>query len=45
MRLTQLSDEKVAAFGVKDDLSLPKKDIRDPDNHNRYEYENYKGNF
>jgi len=42
MRLTQLSADKAEAFGVKDDLSLPRKDINDPDNHNRYEYENYK---
>tara|TARA_B110000908_G_C10268367_1_gene467215 strand:+ start:912 stop:20987 length:20076 start_codon:yes stop_codon:yes gene_type:complete len=42
MRISQLTADQVSAFELKDDLSLPKKDINDPDNYLRFEYENYK---
>ena len=42
IRISQLSSDQVTAFEVKDDKRLPLKDIFDPNNELRYEYENYK---
>ena len=42
IRIEQVSADEAEAYKVKDDLSLPRKDIFDSESEIRYDYENYK---